>query len=189
MNCFQSWFLFLHKIWLVSSYYCDYFYFPRNIKAFLWWEGVDPDVMSFLCVNKAFRFSSGVKCAFYSSLGQLEIAISPMRPIGFKVTKELVVSASCFSSQTTAAKSSVTEVTLCQNYWVSSRAWELQLRSPRATTTVKPECLEPGFQKKSHCNEEYPLLTATRESPCSNRDPTQPKFKKKGIFEETVVIT
>lgn len=97
---------------LIGSYYCDYFYFPRNIKASLWWEGVDSDVMLFLCVNKAFRFSSGVKCAFYSSLGQLETAISPVRPIGFKVTKELVVSASCFSSQTTAAKSSVMEVTL-----------------------------------------------------------------------------
>ena len=88
------------------------FIFQEHIKAFLWWEGVDPDVMSFLCVNKAFRFSSGVKCAFYSSLGQLEITISPpVRPIDFKVTKELVVCVSCFSSQTTAAKSSATEVT------------------------------------------------------------------------------
>lgn len=80
------------------------------MKAFLWWEGVDPDVMSFLCVNKAFRFSSGVKCAFYSSVGQLT-AISPCAH-WFQGDKGTGGECERFSSQTTAAKSSVTEVTL-----------------------------------------------------------------------------
>ena len=47
-----------------------------------------------------------------------------------------------------------------------------------------PHAREPALHKRSPCNEkpshhnrEWPLLT-TRESPCSNENPTQPKIKK-----------
>ena len=79
------------------------------------------------------------------------------------------------------------------NYWsLCSRVREPQLLSLRATTTeahapqllslrsrarepqlLKPTCLEPVLlnershhnEKPAHCNEEYPPLAATRESP------------------------
>ena len=59
---------------------------------------------------------------------------------------------------------------VCHDYW----AHVLQL--------LKPACLEPTLRNKrshrnekpAHRNEEYPPLTATRESPC-NEDPMQTK--------------
>ena len=57
---------------------------------------------------------------------------------------------------------------------------------------LKLTCLEPVLcNKRSHCsgkpthnNEEWPSLVTTREKPaCSNKDPTQPKKKKRNYNE------
>ena len=69
------------------------------------------------------------------------------------------------------------------NYW----AWTLELMSHNywghKTQLLKPACLEPMLcnkrshcnEKPVHCNEEQSPLAATRESPYSNKDPTQTK--------------
>ena len=45
------------------------------------------------------------------------------------------------------------------------------MRSPSAATR------RSHSEKPEHCNEEKPPLTATRKSPCSNKDPVQPPQK------------
>ena len=46
---------------------------------------------------------------------------------------------------------------------------------------LKPACLEPVLHNKRSHHNEKPLLAATRESPRSNEEPTQPKKKKKKL--------
>ena len=55
----------------------------------------------------------------------------------------------------------------CCSYW-SPRALGPTLRKKRIRHNDKP----------THCNEEEPLLTATREILCSNKGPAQPKQNK-----------
>ena len=58
-----------------------------------------------------------------------------------------------------------------------SRALEPQLLKPARLEPVLRNKRSHRNEKPVHCNEEYPLLAATREKPaCSNEDPTQPKI-------------
>ena len=68
---------------------------------------------------------------------------------------------------------------LRHNYWA------------HAPQLLKPARLEPVLrnqrshcnEKTVHCNKEWPPLPATRESPCRNEDPTQPKINKIKILK------
>ena len=73
--------------------------------------------------------------------------------------------------------------------WFQSLGWEDPLEKGMATHPVfllgKFHLPEPVLYKRNHCNEkpvqrmeEWPPLAATRESPCSNEDPVQPKINK-----------
>ena len=81
----------------------------------------------------------------------------------------------------------------------TTEARVLQLLSPCAATTearvlqlLKPVCLEPllcnkrshRIEKPEHCNEEYPLLAATRESPCTDMETQCSQKKNRGFLLE-----
>ena len=85
------------------------------------------------------------------------------------------------------------------NYWACALEPASHNYWARVPQLLKPTCLEPMLcNKRSHhnekltCrNEEYPPLAATRESPRSKEDPTQPKIKinkiNKFIFKKIMM--
>ena len=71
-------------------------------------------------------------------------------------------------------------------YYLPTRVKTFPLQPLKQTSFwLKPVCLEPVLQKKTHCkekpvhlDEEQPPLATTQESPHSNKDPIQPKVNK-----------
>ena len=59
----------------------------------------------------------------------------------------------------------------------------LQLLNPEHPGARALQKEKSHNEKPTHYNEEQPLLATTRENPCSNKHPAQPKIKRNKSIE------